>query len=77
MKAGHADYPVIPGEEDLIGFVTTGNYNLAEGRMTAVANLCLGKVMENADKVSAKERCICIVRNAGQSLGRLARWEIV
>jgi ribonuclease P/MRP protein subunit POP1 len=77
VKAGHADYPVVPGEEDLIGFVTTGNYNLAEGRMTAVGNLCLGKVIEKAEKGPVNERSICIVRNAGQSLGRLAKWEIV
>ncbi|KAF2199653.1 ribonuclease P complex subunit Pop1 [Delitschia confertaspora ATCC 74209] len=72
LKAGHPDYPAVPDEEDLIGFVTTGNYNLAEGRMTAVANMHLKSVVEDGKKSPPGERRICIVRNAGQSLGRLA-----
>ncbi|KAF1963082.1 ribonuclease P complex subunit Pop1 [Byssothecium circinans] len=38
-KAGDEYYPVVPDEVDLIGFVTTGNYSLAEGMPTAIANL--------------------------------------
>ncbi|KAF2708407.1 hypothetical protein K504DRAFT_482803 [Pleomassaria siparia CBS 279.74] len=43
LKASDENYPNVPDEEDLIGYVTTGNYNLAEGAPTAVANLGLGK----------------------------------
>ncbi|KAI7218555.1 Actin-related protein 2/3 complex subunit [Hortaea werneckii] len=33
-RAGTEDWPACPAEEDLIGYVTTGNFNLAEGRGT-------------------------------------------
>ncbi|KAF2994936.1 hypothetical protein E8E13_001693 [Curvularia kusanoi] len=69
------DYPVVPDETDLIGFVTTGNYNLAEGMPTAVANLALHRVLEGESEQS-QER-ICIVREPGRTIGRLAKWEVV
>lgn len=72
-QAGDYDYPVVPDEEDLIGFVTTGNFNLGEGRSTGMGCLVLGKVMEG----KGRERALCIVRDAGQGIGRLGRWEIV
>lgn len=72
-QAGDDDYPVVPDEEDLIGFVTTGNFNLGEGRSTGVGCLVLGKVLEG----KGRERALCIVREAGQGIGRLGRWEIV
>ncbi|KAH9875126.1 hypothetical protein J1614_004615 [Plenodomus biglobosus] len=78
-KAGEQDYPVVPGEEDLIGFVTTGNYNLSEGVPTAVANLALDRLTSAALEGSgiAGEDRVCIVRQAGSTIGRLARWEVV
>lgn len=66
---------VVPPEEDLIGFVTTGNYNLSEGRGTGVGSILLSKVLESDAKPS--ERRMCIVRTAGERLGRLAGWELV
>lgn len=69
------DYPIVPDEEDLIGFVTTGNYNLAEGMPTAVANLALDRVARGVD--NAKEDRVCIVREPGRTIGRIARWEVV
>ncbi|KAF2622612.1 POPLD-domain-containing protein [Macroventuria anomochaeta] len=72
------DYPLVPDEEDLIGFVTTGNYNLAEGMPTAVANLALHRVLcIPGDKAVQKEDRICIVREPGRTVGRLATWEVV
>jgi len=72
-QAGDDDYPVVPDEEDLIGFVTTGNFNLGEGRSTGIGCLIVGKVMEG----KGRERALCILREAGQGIGRLGRWEIV
>ena len=72
-QAGDDDYPVVPDEEDLIGFVTTGNFNLGEGRGTGIGCLVLGRVLEG----KVRERALCIVREAGQGIGRLGRWEIV
>lgn len=69
------NYPVVPDEEDLIGFVTTGNYNLAEGMPTAVANLALHQVARGGG--SSQEDHVCIVREPGRTIGRLAKWEVV
>ncbi|TVY58598.1 Ribonucleases P/MRP protein subunit pop1 [Lachnellula cervina] len=72
-------HPLVPGEEDLIGFVTTGEFNLAEGKGVAVGTLAVAKVLEGLrrDRKVSKEGRLCIVRNAGENIGRLARWEAV
>ena len=70
-------YPAVPDPIDLIGFVTTGNYNLAEGRATSVGAISLDKVDEAPLNVKEREKRLCIVRNVGESVGRLARWDIV
>lgn len=77
-KAGEDNYPLVPDEDDLIGFVTTGNFNLAEGMPTAVANLALHTVLKGKEgQVLRKGDHICIVRPAGRTIGRLATWEVV
>jgi len=73
--AGDPNYPPVPGEEDLIGFVTTGNFNLGEGRGTGIGCIALARVWEGKDK--GGRQGLCIVREAGMSLGRIARWEVV
>jgi ribonuclease P/MRP protein subunit POP1 len=78
-KAGEEDYPHVPDTTDLIGFVTTGNYNLAAGMPTAVANLALHKVHalpRDAGGLIKADR-MCVVRQAGSTVGRLAKWEVV
>ena len=76
-KAGADGYPLVPDEEDLIGFVTTGNYNLAEGMPTAIANLAVHRIhsLLSAQGMSPSD-CMCIVRPAGSTIGRLAKWEV-
>ncbi|CAI7613402.1 unnamed protein product [Penicillium manginii] len=69
------NHPEIPTADDLIGFVTTGNYNLSEGKGTGIASILLSKVAESNAKLSEKK--LCIVRSAGEKVGRLATWEIV
>lgn len=77
-KAGDAAYPHVPDEADLIGFVTTGNYHLGEGKYEAIGNVAVARVMgEESKKWKSSERNLCIVREAGQSLGRLSRWGFV
>ncbi|KAK4898419.1 Ribonucleases P/MRP protein subunit pop1 [Elasticomyces elasticus] len=71
-RAGEDKYPACPGEEDLVGFITTGNYDLGEGQGTGIGSLLISRVRDGGD-----ERNVCIVRNAGTGLGRLARWEVV
>jgi ribonuclease P/MRP protein subunit POP1 len=90
LKVGDISYPVVPDEIDLIGFVTTGNFNLAEGKATAIGSLLLRKIMpsnttDGLQKVKGNLTKhsqpvldnICIVRDAGEAVGRLARWTLV
>lgn len=74
-RAGEDSYPACPDEEDLVGFVTTGNFNLGEGQGTGVGSILLERVLEDARKGGETGR-VCIVRNAGNAVGRLARWDI-
>lgn len=76
-KAGAQEYPVVPDEEDLIGFVTTGNYNLREGKPTAVGNVVVERAMEQVMGGDSGEERVCIVRQAGMAVGRLAWWDVV
>ncbi|RBQ89059.1 hypothetical protein VDGD_00312 [Verticillium dahliae] len=77
-------HPLVPGEEDLIGFVTTGAYCLSEGRARAIGSIVVDRVVEGlrdeARRKKAKghvrETNLCIVRNAGEGVGWLARWEV-
>ncbi|KAK3668030.1 Ribonucleases P/MRP protein subunit pop1 [Elasticomyces elasticus] len=71
-RAGEDKYPACPAEEDLVGFITTGNYDLGEGQGTGIGSLLLSRVRDGGE-----ERNGCILRSAGTGLGRLARWEVV
>ncbi|KXH31690.1 POPLD domain-containing protein [Colletotrichum simmondsii] len=74
---GH--HPLVPDESDLLGFVTTGSYCLAEGRGTAIGCLSAEKAAEAVRDGGGggREGTLCIVRNAGESVGWIARWEVV
>ncbi|OOF93454.1 hypothetical protein ASPCADRAFT_209406 [Aspergillus carbonarius ITEM 5010] len=73
------DHLPIPTEADLIGFVTTGNYNLAEGKGTGIGSIQLSKVTKTtgSSKGKANGRNMCIIRSAGETVGRMASWELV
>ncbi|KAL9018450.1 MAG: hypothetical protein Q9185_004227 [Variospora sp. 1 TL-2023] len=116
LQPGHPHYPCVPDQHDLIGYVTTGNFDLGQGKASAIGCVAVAKVVrrdhhphppsmegrvENvAVNVSASEEetdeatrkrmeelerklgkkvvgRLCIVRDAGQSVGRLGRWELV
>ncbi|KAE9380133.1 ribonuclease-like protein P complex subunit Pop1 [Stipitochalara longipes BDJ] len=73
-------YPLVPDEDDLIGFVTTGEFNLAEGKGVAIGTVFVGKLLDgfkSVGKKGGKDGKLCIVRNPGEKVGRLARWEPV
>lgn len=82
-QPGHEGYPSVPGEEDLVGFVTSGNFNLKEGRGTGIAVLSFARVFNElmspvgwgGNKEALKR--ICVVRDVGEQVGRLARWEVI
>ena len=80
-------HPACPDAGDLIGFVTTGQYNLAEGKGVAIANIWVQRILEGwkdestqndarSQKQKERERHLCIVRNAGEGVGRLALWKL-
>ncbi|PWY90523.1 putative ribonuclease P complex subunit Pop1 [Aspergillus sclerotioniger CBS 115572] len=73
------DHLPIPTEADLIGFITTGNYNLAEGKGTGIGSIQLSKVTKNtgSSKGITNGRNMCIIRSAGETVGRLGFWELV
>ena len=68
--------PVCPDEGDLIGFVTTGAYNLTDGRSSAIGCLSAEKALDTLRDNGSKEGHLCIVRNAGETMGWLARWHL-
>lgn len=72
-------HPLCPDEEDLIGFVTTGEFNLAEGKGTAVGSVVVAKVLDGMERdgKNRSEDKLCIVRNSGETIGRLGMWEVV
>ncbi|KAM3066743.1 Ribonucleases P/MRP protein subunit pop1 [Clarireedia jacksonii] len=83
VKGEDDEYPVVPDEEDLIGFVTTGEYNLAQGKAVALGSVGVRGLVEGVrrdrdiDRKGEKKGRWCIVRNAGERTGRLARWDLV
>ncbi|CUS13155.1 unnamed protein product [Tuber aestivum] len=71
------ELPDTPGEEDLIGFVTTGDFNLREGRGAGVGALSWQKVFGRGKKMGGAVGRACIVRDVGSGIGRLAYWEVI
>jgi ribonuclease P/MRP protein subunit POP1 len=87
-------YLPLPLDDDLIGFVSSGNYNLTEGKGTGIGSILVSKVTnhgtsnpigegktQQAQNKAAKRACferrICIVRSAGERVGRLAQWHFI
>lgn len=68
--------PLLPGKEDLIGFVTTGEFSLTNGGGVAIGSIFVQKLITTAD-ADGKGSHMCIVRNAGETVGRLAKLEFV
>jgi ribonuclease P/MRP protein subunit POP1 len=87
LKPGDPRYPIVPDEKDLIGFITTGNYNLTEGKGFGIGSALLCKITDgnlgthnssgSVKKYSVLLRNICVVRDAGETFGRLAKWELI
>ncbi|TGJ78288.1 hypothetical protein E0Z10_g10475 [Xylaria hypoxylon] len=73
-------HPLCPDAGDLIGFVTTGSFNLRDGRGEAIASLSAQSAMEETTRYANPRdpaARLCVVRDAGQGVGWLARWEII
>lgn len=78
IKPSKENHPPCPNEQDLLGFVTSGNMSLSEGRGRAVGALSWVRADAEEDRwVNDKEfRKWCIVRDVGTDIGRLAKWEV-
>ncbi|KAI1114180.1 POPLD domain-containing protein [Nemania sp. NC0429] len=74
------NHPLCPDARDLVGFATTGAYNLRSGRGEAIATLsapaAAAELRRYPNPRDARAR-LCVVRDAGQGVGWLARWDIV
>ncbi|OTB12818.1 hypothetical protein K445DRAFT_320616 [Daldinia sp. EC12] len=73
-------HPLCPNEEDLIGFITTGSFNLRDGIGDAIGSLSSTKALEELRRYKNEQdpaSRLCVVRNAGQNVGWLARWELI
>jgi ribonuclease P/MRP protein subunit POP1 len=85
VVAGDEDHPQCPGQEDLVGFVTTGNYCLSEGKAICIGGIMWGRWFSEEGLIGTEcgggagkegERW-CVVRDVGSNLGRLGKWELV
>jgi ribonuclease P/MRP protein subunit POP1 len=86
LEPGNKNYPGVPEEVDLLGFVTTGNFSLKEGKGVGIGSFLMSKVMPSGKdwiidgkgkQALKREHFLCIVRDAGELHGRLAAWELV
>lgn len=69
-------HPLVPNAEDLVGFVTTGSFSLSEGHGMAIGSVAAEKVLDGIEQ-DPNEGHLCIVRNAGESVGWIAKWEAI
>lgn len=77
IPGGSGDHPLVPGEEDLIGYVTKGEFCLAQGQALAIGSVSVERALEALRAGGEKEGRICVVRNAGEEVGWAARWDLV
>ena len=106
-KPDSPEYPPTPCEADLVGFITSANYNLGRGRCAAVGNVILARLVEMPAAAAAaqsegegqrnasgddgskqrgakgqgkrkktKTEGWVIVRDVGQTVCRVAKWEL-
>jgi len=80
-QPGDETWPIVPDKDDLVGFITTGNFSLAEGKGIGIGSILLSKVMVTSMADDATETVayqnLCIIRDAGERFGRLAKWDLV
>lgn len=64
------DAPPSQDELKLVGFLTTGNYSLREGRAVGIGAVSWGMVR-------GKRKGLCVIKDVGVSVPRWARWEVM
>ncbi|KAI3394759.1 hypothetical protein diail_2228 [Diaporthe ilicicola] len=76
-SGSNGDHPLVPGEEDLIGYVTKGEFSLAQGKGVAIGGISVERALEALRAGGEKEGRICVARNAGEEIGWVARWDVI
>lgn len=76
-RTSNSEHPLVPNEEDLIGYVTKGEFSLAEGKGIAIASISVERALEALKVGDSGEGRVCIVRNAGGTIGWVARWDAI
>ena len=78
VQPGQDAYPACPGEDHLVGFVTTGNYSLSQGVAVAVGGIVYGAWFraEPGQPSRASRDRLVVVRGVGETVARLGRWEV-
>ncbi|TGZ85263.1 POPLD-domain-containing protein [Ascodesmis nigricans] len=64
------DAPPSQDELNLVGFLTTGNYSLREGRAVGIGAVSWGLVR-------GKRKGLCVLKDTGIGVQRWARWEVL
>jgi len=67
------EYPNVPNSFNLIGFITSGSYNLTKGHNSGVGAIDANYAHDLNDSSNEKKK-YCVVRNVGTCYGRLAIW---
>ncbi|KAG4305107.1 hypothetical protein PORY_001277 [Pneumocystis oryctolagi] len=70
VKYDDEEYPLCPSSYNLLGFVTTGNFNLKRGKTTGIGCFSLHSISK--ELINNKEK-YCIVRNVGCSTVNIAK----
>ncbi|KAI1077575.1 ribonucleases P/MRP protein subunit POP1-domain-containing protein [Whalleya microplaca] len=74
----HGGHPLCPSEADLLGFVTAGSFSLRDGRGDGVGSLSAARALEELGRNPRDPAArLCVVRNAGQNVGWLGRWDVI
>lgn len=77
VPGGSGNHPLVPDEEDLIGYVTKGEFCLAQGQALAIGSISVERALVALRTGGETDGRICVVRNAGEEVGWVAKWELV
>ncbi|CCH41826.1 Ribonucleases P/MRP protein subunit [Wickerhamomyces ciferrii] len=70
------EYPEVPTSKNLIGFITSGSYNLSRGLNTGVGYID-ATYLKKVTSGQKQQKKYCVIRNVGTDFGRLASWESI
>ncbi|KZZ90457.1 Ribonuclease P/MRP, subunit POP1 [Moelleriella libera RCEF 2490] len=72
---GH--HALVPNADCLMGFITTGSYCLRDGKSAAFGSIAADRALQEVRQNGKQQGRLCIVRNAGEQVGWIARWDTI